>query len=136
MIAYKSGQHVRLSCRARTEEKRMFLQVRADAVRQWLARQAVIERVEALSRAHQGWVARHNADDHPPFPGGAYVLLHTLSHLLVQSLGIRSGVRYQIRERVHVDPEAGRFGILLDADTSGAAARYVDLPVARSTSKL
>ena len=49
-----------------------------------------------------------------PFPGGPYVLLHTLSHLLIQSLSMRCGYpASSIRERIYVDGQAERFGILL-----------------------
>jgi hypothetical protein len=49
-----------------------------------------------------------------PFPGGPYVLLHTLSHLLIQSLAMRCGYpASSIRERIYADTQAERFGILL-----------------------
>jgi hypothetical protein len=42
------------------------------------------------------------------------VLLHTLSHLLIQALAMRCGYpASSIRERIYVDVQAGRFGILL-----------------------
>ena len=41
-------------------------------------------------------------------------LLHTLSHLLIQSLAMRCGYpASSIRERIYADTKAGRFGILL-----------------------
>jgi hypothetical protein len=49
-----------------------------------------------------------------PFPGGPYILLHTLSHLLLQSLSMRCGYpASSIRERIYSDPAGGRFGLLL-----------------------
>jgi hypothetical protein len=49
-----------------------------------------------------------------PFPGGPYVLLHTLSHLLIQSLAMRCGYpASSIRERIYADAANRRFGILL-----------------------
>ena len=48
------------------------------------------------------------------FPGGPYLLLHTLSHLLLQSLSMRCGYpANSIRERVYADVAADRFGVLL-----------------------
>jgi hypothetical protein len=48
------------------------------------------------------------------FPGGPYVLLRTLSHLLIQSLAMRCGYpASSIRERIYADVVAQRFGILL-----------------------
>src|SRR5260370_16759233 len=48
------------------------------------------------------------------FPGGPYVLLHTLSHLLIQSLAMRCGYpASSIRERIYANTETEHFGILL-----------------------
>jgi Domain of unknown function (DUF1998) len=42
------------------------------------------------------------------------VLLHTLSHLLIQSLAMRCGYpASSIRERMYADGDAERFGVLL-----------------------
>ena len=55
------------------------------------------------------------------FPGGPYVLLHTLSHLLIQSLAMRCGYpASSIRERIYVHSEANHFGILLYTGSSDA----------------
>jgi hypothetical protein len=44
-------------------------------------------------------------------PGGPYVLLHTLSHLLIQSVAMRCGYpASSIRERIYADVVAQRFG--------------------------
>jgi hypothetical protein len=56
-----------------------------------------------------------------PFPGGPYVLLHTLSHLLIQSLSMRSGYpASSIRERIYADIAEGQYGILLYTGTPDA----------------
>lgn len=89
-----------------------FLQIRADAVRKWLARPAVKQRLEGLAIGHQLWMEDRKAKR--LFPGGPYVLLHTLSHLLIQSLAMRCGYpASSIRERIYADTQAERFGILL-----------------------
>lgn len=90
----------------------LFLQVRAAAVTEWLARPSVIRRLGDLAVGHDRWIADRKTKR--PFPGGAYVLLHTLSHLLLQSLAMRCGYpASSIRERIYADPKAGHFGILL-----------------------
>src|SRR5581483_11738170 len=49
-----------------------------------------------------------------PFPGGPFVLLHTVSHLLIQSLAMRCGYpASSIRERIYVDALNERYGVLL-----------------------
>ena len=47
-------------------------------------------------------------------PGGAYVLLHTLAHLLIQSLALRCGYpAASIRERIFADHVQGRYALVL-----------------------
>lgn len=118
----------------------VFVQLRATAVRTWSARPEVQRRIERLAAGHARWASdRKNAR---PFPGGPYILLHTLSHLLIQSLSMRCGYpASSIRERVYVDAPGGRFGVLLytgspDADgTLGGLvqqARYVEEHLAQA----
>jgi len=90
----------------------LFIQLRGEAVRAWIARPAVKARLDQLIAGHQHWL--ENRKTERPFPGGPYVLLHTLSHLLIQSLAMRCGYpASSIRERIYADTKAGRFGILL-----------------------
>ena len=111
----------------------VFLQLDAGAVDRWRRRSAVQARVAALGAGHERWSRRRTPRNRParprPFPGGAYVLLHTLSHLLIQSLAVRCGYpAASIRERVYVDGEAQRFGLLLytaSADAEGTLGGLV-----------
>jgi hypothetical protein len=90
----------------------VFLQLRAEAVKRWLARPAVVRRLEGLATGHRLWMEDRKAKR--SFPGGPYVLLHTLSHLLIQSLAMRCGYpASSLRERIYADTEGERFGILL-----------------------
>ena len=90
----------------------VFLQLRAGAVKSWLGRAPVRQRLADLATGHQRWTKDRKTDR--PFPGGPYVLLHTLSHLLIQSLAMRCGYpASSIRERIYADAQAERFGILL-----------------------
>lgn len=90
----------------------IFLQLHGDAVRRWLARPAVGSRVDGLARGHELW--KEGRRTKRLFPGGPYVLLHTLSHLLIQSLAMRCGYpASSLRERIYADAAAAHFGILL-----------------------
>ena len=90
----------------------LFVLLDPSAVSAWLVRQAVVDRLDALRAGHQEWITQRNSSR--AFPGGPYVLLHTLSHLLVQSMAMRCGYpASSIRERVYVDPDGGRYGLLL-----------------------
>ena len=90
----------------------MFIQLRAEAMKGWLGRPVVKQRLDALASGHQRWMKDRKSQR--PFPGGPYVLLHTLSHLLIQSLAMRCGYpASSIRERIYADGGAERFGVLL-----------------------
>jgi hypothetical protein len=90
----------------------IFLQIRADAVKNWLGRPEVVQRLEGLAFGHKIWMEDRKVKR--PFPGGPYVMLHTLSHLLIQSLAMRCGYpASSIRERIYADTLEERFGILL-----------------------
>lgn len=90
----------------------IFVLLRADAVQQWLQRTAVAARVAGLVSGHRHWAEDRRSQR--AFPGGPYILLHTLSHLLIQSLAMRCGYpASSIRERIYADSQGGRFGVLL-----------------------
>ena len=90
----------------------IFVQLREGAVKEWLGRPSVVQRIDGLVTGHDLWMADRKVKR--PFPGGPYVLLHTLSHLLIQSIAMRCGYpASSIRERIYADALAGRFGILL-----------------------
>ena len=101
----------------------LFLRLRGDAVDAWLRRSAVRERLDALERGHARWALKRKHAR--PFPGGPYVLLHTLSHLLIQSLAMHCGYpASSLRERVYA--EDGRYGLLIytgSPDAEGDAGR-------------
>jgi len=112
----------------------VFIQLKSGSMESWLTKATVKERIESLEAGHQQWADDRNSTR--PFPGGPYVLLHTLSHLLIQSLSMRCGYpASSIRERLYTDVEAGSFGLMLytgspDADgTLGGLvqeARHID----------
>ncbi len=95
----------------------LFVQLRSATVSAWLARPAVAERLDALHGQHDAW-----QKDRPrprAFVGGPYVLLHTLAHLLIQSMAMRCGYpASSIRERIYV--EDGQFGLMLYTGTPDA----------------
>ena len=106
----------------------VFVQLAADAVREWSGRPAVGARLNLLGAGQERW----NRGRKTPrvFPGGSYVLLHTLAHLLIQSVAMRCGYpAASIRERVYVDSAAERYGVLLytaSADAEGTLGGLVE----------
>ena len=90
----------------------ILVRLRADAVAGWLGREPVKQRLNALIAGHNAWADRRKSER--PFPGGPYVLLHTLAHLLIQSLSMRCGYpAASIRERIFVDAREARYALLL-----------------------
>ena len=90
----------------------VFVQLRADAVKRWLQRSTVKKRLDDLAVGHERWLKDRKSKR--AFPGGPYLLLHTLSHLLIQSLAMRCGYpASSIRERIYADGERERYGLLL-----------------------
>ena len=90
----------------------IVVQLSAGAVTDWLGRQPVQERLSQLLDGHLAWARHRNSERH--FPGGPYVLLHTLAHLLIQSLSMRCGYpAASIRERIYADDAGKRYALLL-----------------------
>ena len=85
----------------------ILVQLRADAVAAWLDREPVKQRLDELIAGHNAWAGQRKSER--MFPGGPYVLLHTLAHLLIQSLSMRCGYpAASIRERIFVDEASSR----------------------------
>lgn len=90
----------------------IFIQISSDALDRWSGKEGVQSRLRGLHDGHKKWAEDRKSDR--PFPGGKYLVLHTLSHLLIQSLAMRCGYpASSIRERIYSDMERDRYGILL-----------------------
>jgi hypothetical protein len=90
----------------------IFISLRPELIKEWLERPEVIARLDDLLAGHARWLEGRRVEH--PFPGGPYILIHTLSHLLIQSLSMRCGYpASSIRERVYSDTAGDRFGLLL-----------------------
>ena len=90
----------------------VLLRFSPDAIRSWKARPAVARRIRDLQSGYVNW--RQQRKNPPDFPGGTYVMLHTLSHMLLQSLSARCGYpAASIRERIYVDDDNELYGVLL-----------------------
>ena len=90
----------------------IVVQLRAGAVGKWLAREPVQHRLNQLMAGHDAW--NRQRKNKRTFPGGPYVLLHTLAHLLIQSLAMRCGYpAASIRERIFADQAGQRYALLL-----------------------
>ena len=91
----------------------VFLSLDPARVADWLGRTEVQRRIDGLRKGHALWLQRRKKDK-PAFPGGPYVLLHTLAHLLMQAVSLRCGYpATSIRERIYVNSSKHQYGLLL-----------------------
>jgi uncharacterized protein DUF1998 len=90
----------------------VFLAIDPEAMHTWLARPAVNARGEQLIAGFDAWKKTHPGLTSAKFPGLPYVMLHSLSHLLITAVSLDCGyAASSIRERIYVGG-AGH-GILL-----------------------
>ena len=96
----------------------IFLSFSSDAIERWLARSGVRARSEGLMSGFEAWADRKRASD-ANFPGLPYLMLHSLSHLLITAVALECGYSASaIRERVYAG--AYGYGILLYTGASGS----------------
>lgn len=90
----------------------IFIALKADAVKAWLERRAVAERGVQLMRGFKAWARDHGGDDKNRFPGVPFIMLHSVSHLLITAVALDCGyAASSIRERIYVGRDA--YGVLL-----------------------
>jgi hypothetical protein len=93
---------------AQSRGEGIFLRLREDRVNEWEDRVAGSPRIEALRGAHQDWRNRRGLDPAALWPGERYVLLHTLSHALINELALECGYSAaSIRERIYANVPGG-----------------------------
>jgi len=110
----------------------IFIQLREEAVAQWeVAYRAVASR-DLLFEAHSNWRERRGLIGPAGWPGGRYVLLHTLSHILMREFALDCGYSAaSIRERIYAaggdHPMAGILLYTAAADSEGTLGGLVSL---------
>jgi hypothetical protein len=99
----------------------VFISFNPAAIDIWKETEAVKQRGRELLNGHQTWLTRtgRKAEDFP-FPGLPYVMLHSLSHLLITTVSLECGYSASaIKERVYASDKYG-YGILLYTGSSGS----------------
>ena len=95
----------------------IFLQFSGRAISDWLLSPEVEARSIKLAAGFAEWKKEHVGSNRE-FPGAAYLMLHSFSHLLITALALSCGYpASSIRERVYAIPRVG-YGILLYTGTS------------------
>ena len=110
-----------------TRGEGIFLSFNADSVERWLARPGVQDRGRRLFEGWRTWAAeRHRPEE--GFPGLAYIMLHSLSHILMTSIALDCGYpASSLRERVYAGD--GGYGILIytgSSDSEGTLGGLVE----------
>lgn len=110
----------------------IFLQFQEPVLNAWEAAAEVSPQVEELRIAHRAWRVRRMLDPALGWPGARYVLLHTVSHLLMRELALECGYNSaSISERLYVRPAPDTMaGILLYTsapDSEGTLGGLVSL---------
>jgi len=96
-----------------------FLQFKGQAIADWLERDAVVQRGKKLLAGFERWQEEHPRSKRQFF-GLPYVMLHSLSHLLITAVSLECGYPASaIRERIYALDGIG-YGILLYTGTSDA----------------
>lgn len=96
----------------------VFISFSKDAIAQWLQRDAVQQRQNELTKGFLAWKQQKGGAS-ASFPGMPYIMLHSLSHLLITALSLDCGYSASsIRERIYAG-ESG-FGILLYTGSPGS----------------
>ena len=96
----------------------VFIGFATEAIDGWLKEPGVEARAAALEAGYRGWTGRRGQAD-AVHPGIAYVLLHSLSHLLITAVSLECGYAASaIKERIYAGPFG--YGILLYTGSSGS----------------
>jgi hypothetical protein len=103
----------------------IFLQFRKEAMEAWLAKKEVLTRNDQLKAGFDAWLQEHQGMQ-MNFPGLAYIMLHSVAHLLVTAISLECGYpASSLRERIYAPipgrPEmSGAYGILIFTGSSDA----------------
>lgn len=119
----------------------IFLEFDEAIVSSWESHPAVQARSSMLLRGHSAWRSSRNLDPSKGYPGIRYVMLHTISHLLIRELALECGYNSaSIRERIYASTDTTAMaGILLytaAADSDGTLGGLVELGKAENLGRL
>ncbi|MGH7911164.1 MAG: DrmB family protein [Candidatus Dormibacteraceae bacterium] len=110
----------------------VFLQLREDRVAAWETAVGTNPRIDALQGAYRRWATNRSRLLDAGFPTARYVLLHTLSHLLIREIALECGYSSaSVRERIYIGEPGRRYaGLLLSTaanDSEGTLGGLVAL---------
>jgi hypothetical protein len=110
----------------------IFLEFREDHVARWAASVAEHAHITALGRAYRQWALDRDQTPSAGFPIARFVLIHTLSHMLMRQVALECGYSSaSLRERIYLgSPTSPTAGLLLStaaSDSEGTLGGLVAL---------
>lgn len=103
----------------------IFIQFNEEAIKNWEGHPQVQARNKELQDSFDLWLHEHEGFK-AVFPGAAYVMLHSLAHMLITAISLECGYpASSLRERIYApvpgNPDmAGAYGILIFTGSSDA----------------
>jgi hypothetical protein len=99
----------------------IFLSFDPDAIRSWIKSAGAAQQLSKHRDAFKIWNKEHGlTEDKFQWPGGAYLMLHSLAHLLITEAALDCGYGASaIKERIYAFDDIG-YGILLYTGGSGS----------------
>jgi hypothetical protein len=110
----------------------IFLQLREHHVARWAARVDGHEHIRVLREAYRQWAFDRATQANPAFPIARFMLIHTLSHLLMRQMALECGYSSaSLRERLYLGtPSSPAAGVLIStasSDSEGTLGGLVTL---------
>ncbi len=97
----------------------VLIAFKESAIDSWLNGEDTKQQGQRLLAGFDAWTARTPATAKPEFPGLAYLMLHSLAHLLITSVSLECGYAASaVKERIYAT--APRYAILLYTGTPDA----------------
>lgn len=119
----------------------IFLQLNESLVARWCERVSDHPHIVSLRHAYRRWRDNRDLDPDPDYPIARYLLVHTLSHLLLRQVALECGYSSaSIRERLYIGtPTQPTAGLLLStaaSDTEGTLGGLVALGASKFLGRL
>ena len=112
----------------------VFLRFNEEKLAEWERRPGVIKRERTLVKAQKAWASSLGIQSDISFPGVRYVMLHTLSHLLIREMALKCGYsEASLQERIYASkpqaetPMAGILIYTASPDSDGTLGGLVEL---------
>lgn len=116
----------------------IFVHFDTGAIEEWVSRADVAERLDVLESGLSAHKRKYPGSAEQRFPGGPYILLHSLAHALITEIALECGYpASSVKERIYAFPatagSVARYGLLIYTAAAGAQGTLGGL-VARAKS--